>query len=91
VKRFVFEYCEVWRLDVSFDQVNINDQDSGAMSSKYPDNHDNHECSQKAIQRSDTSKSLEASARNCSKLGVYIDQLEERADAMLRTRFQQFM
>jgi hypothetical protein len=78
-------------LNVSFDQVNMNDQDSGAMSSRYPDNHDNHGCSQKAIQRSDTSKSLEVSARNCSKLGVYIDQLGEKADAMIRTRFQQSM
>jgi hypothetical protein len=31
VKRFVFEYCEFWGLDVSFDKVNINDQDNEAV------------------------------------------------------------
>jgi hypothetical protein len=88
VKGFVFEYYEVWGMNLLLDQVNINDQDNGAMTSGYTDNHDKLECSHKARQKNDTSKSLEASAKDHSELGVYMGQLGQRANVMLRTHFQ---
>jgi hypothetical protein len=91
VKRFVFEYYEVWAMNLSFDQVNIDDRDNGAMTSGYTDNHDRLACSHKARQKNDASKSLEASAKDHSELGVYMGQLGRRANAMLRTHFQYLM